>query len=73
MITDVERKDALLFLKTKEGMLRLQPLSERSVRVTYTERSAFSRFMLLSLKQDIQESIIQIVSSAVIQMRILGQ
>lgn len=41
MITDVERKDSLLFLKTKEGMLRLQPLSERCVRVTYTERSAF--------------------------------
>ncbi|MBQ8547483.1 MAG: DUF4968 domain-containing protein, partial [Lachnospiraceae bacterium] len=41
-ITRAERKDDCLFLYSKRGMHRIEPKNEAVVRITYTERDAFS-------------------------------
>ncbi len=41
-ITRAERKDDCLYLYSKRGMHRIQPKNEAVVRITYTERDAFS-------------------------------
>ncbi len=41
-IHQIERKENCLFLYSERGMHRLQPMNEQTVRITYTEREAFS-------------------------------
>ena len=41
-IRKIERKDDCLFLYAEKGIHRLKPMSEHSVRITYTEKEAFS-------------------------------
>lgn len=42
MITGVERKENKLYLYSQAGMHRLEPKSDRTIRVTYTEAAKFS-------------------------------